>query len=169
MRRIHKLFAVGASGLLFALTLTPAALAAGTLKGSSATSAKSAAGVKYSGKTSQHKTFKMAVTNPKNGTITSGVIYWKQRCTGKFKSLRGGTDFHGGRIKSGTLEGTASYEGTVTSSGKSYTGQFTFTIVSHTASTKANGTWKISAKVYSGAKQVSACHSGKITWHANKS
>lgn len=42
MRRIHKLFAVGASSLLLGLTLTPAALAAGSARVSSAKGALAA-------------------------------------------------------------------------------------------------------------------------------
>lgn len=161
-------FAAGASSLLLLLALVPAALAAGTLEGSSANSGKSAKGVRYEGKTSQHRVFRMSVTNPKSGHITSGAIYWMQKCTGVLKRLQRGTDFRGGTIKNGTLTGHATYEGTVTAKGKAYTGEFTFTLVSHTSASEANGTWTISTDVYSGAKRVSSCHSGRITWHATK-
>ena len=52
MSRVQKLFAVGASGLLLTMAVTPAALAAGTV---SASSGRKIAAATYKGTTSQRK------------------------------------------------------------------------------------------------------------------
>ena len=164
MRRVHKLFAVAASGLLLTLALTPTALAAGTFSASSGTTGGSALSGTYTGKTSQGASVKISVS----GTTVNKMKWgWKAHCKNG-KILTSATKLTNAPISGGQFGATGSYK--IFLNNGTYKAKVTVSLAGKINSTKSTGNFKIGAKVYkaSSGKFVTGCTTGVQSWHAKK-
>ena len=167
MRRVQKVFAVGASGLLLTMAVTPAALAVGTV---SASSGKIAAAANYKGKTSQRKACvarnlscgKIAFT--KSSGQVSGTITWKAHCT-PTAVLTSGTTFKA-NLTNGKFAVNGTYHASI-NNGK-FEGRYTVSIAGTVGARKAHGTFSGRAAIFQGSTKVAVCKSGPVTWTASK-
>jgi hypothetical protein len=166
MRRIHKVLAIGASSVLLTLTLTPAALAAGTV---SPAHGKIGAGTAYKGTTSQRKACVSANDpcgkikfNKSSGSV-SGTITWYGQCTNK-NVLISGTSFKA-NLTNGKFSVSGHYKAPINGG---FTGHYTASIAGTVGATKAHGTFTGKAVVFKGSTKVTTCKSGLVTWNAHK-
>ncbi len=161
MKRIHKVIAICGSAALLTLTLTPAALAAGSVSASHGKGGTRTAGTSYSGKTSQSEPIKFTF---KSGEV-SGTIEWKAKCTGG-ATLTSGTNFKA-KVKNGKFAVSGKYTAPINKG--QYEGHYSVSIAgSGVGSKTAKGTFKGSAGLFSGSSKIATCKSGSVTWSAKK-
>jgi hypothetical protein len=158
---MHKFIAVGASGVLLALTLSPTALATGTVGASAGNRAVGTSGVTYKGTTSQSKPIKFTVSSGK----VSGSIQWKGKCGGG-ASLKTGTSFKNVPLQNGKFAVSGRYTAPINNG--QFEGHYTVSIAGTVGATKAHGTFSGKSKVFSGSTLVTTCKSGSVTWKAHK-
>ena len=159
MRRIHKSFAVGASGLLLTVVLTPTALAAASVRQSVGQGVVRAART-YKGKTSQGKSIKMTVAHGK----VDGKVAWKASCN-QGSTLSGTFTFRNIPVSGGKFG--HKFHGRTPVSG--YEDHWTARISGTVRKSKAHGTFADKNAIMNGSSKVAQCNVGKLTWTARKS
>lgn len=161
MRRIQKFVAVGGSAALLTLTLTPAALAAGSVRQSVGKGVVRAAST-YKGKTSQGKSITLTVGSGK----VNGKVAWSASC-GSAGTLKGTFSFQNVPVSGGSF--SHAFKGTTPINSGQYEDHWSAKIAGTIGKSKANGTFSDNNAIFSGSSKVAQCNTGKLTWKATKS